>query len=66
MPTSWTAQKADQRRRRRAQERAEREPEFRFCLWCNEGFERSRSDQWFCSTRCRVASHRAEKRARNG
>ena len=26
----------------------------------------SSSDQWFCSARCRVGSHRQAKRARNG
>jgi hypothetical protein len=62
----WTAAKADQQRRRRAQARAEREPEWRICLWCDETFERTRSDQRFCSTRCRVGSHRQAKRARNG
>jgi hypothetical protein len=60
------ARKTAQQSRRRAEARAEREPEFRFCLWCDRGYERTRSDQWFCSTRRRVAAHRAaRKRAKD-
>lgn len=31
------------------------------CQWCGNDFDPARSDAVFCSTKCRVASHRANK-----
>jgi hypothetical protein len=40
-------------------ERRRLSPESRTCAQCGETFAPKRSDARFCSTRCRVAAHRA-------
>ena len=37
----------------------------RACEWCEDHFQPQRGSSRFCSTRCRMASHRAGKKAEN-
>lgn len=55
--------KARQQRERAQQRRAERERPHRDCAWCGQSFELRRSDQLFCSPRCRYASKNSKRPA---
>jgi hypothetical protein len=52
--------KTEARRQRRADEREPKRPIK--CAECGERFTPIRSTARFCSTRCRMAAHRADKR----